>query len=440
MTRPNSVTTNYGYDNLSHLLSVLHQVSGSTIDGASYTVDSAGNRTAKTDQRLALTTNYGYDSIYQLLSATQSGSTTESYSYDPVGNRLSSLGVASYTNNTSNELTATSNATYSYDLNGNATTKNNSTGITTYAWDFENRMTSVTLPASGGTVSFKYDPFGRRIYKSSSTATSVYAYDDDNLIEETNASGTVVARYAQTENMDEPLAMLRSSATSYYEQDGLGTVTSLSNAAGALAQTYTFDSFGKQTASSGSLTNPFQFTSREFDAESSLYFMRARYFDPATGRFISEDPSGFNDGVNFYRYVHNNPIDNSDPTGLTTYKGFPADKEADLRNAVNDALKKLRDTCSTGHSCAGADGQKIANTIENATFVYQPKSKLCGHTGPVTFLQLRHTFGLGPAAFGPSCCSLASTLVHEVVHGMTHLSDKKPDQVEKDCFGCVVPE
>jgi RHS repeat-associated protein len=91
-----------------------------------------------------------------------------------------------------------------------------------------------------------------------------------------------------------------------------------------LAQTYTFDSFGKQTASSGSLTNPFQFTSREFDAESSLYNMRARYFDPVTGRFCSEDPSGFNDRVNFYRYVHNDPIDNTDPTGLTTYEGFSA--------------------------------------------------------------------------------------------------------------------
>jgi YD repeat-containing protein len=79
-------------------------------------------------------------------------------------------------------------------LNGNAATKNNSAGITTYAWHFENRLTSVTLPASGGTVSFKYDPFGRRIYKSSSTATSVYAYDGDNLVEETNASGAVVAR------------------------------------------------------------------------------------------------------------------------------------------------------------------------------------------------------------------------------------------------------
>jgi len=139
-------------------------------------------------------------------------------------------------------------------------------------------MTSVTLPGSGGTVTFKYDPFGRRIYKSSSIGTSIYTYDGDNLIEETNSSGAVVARYSQTQNIDEPLAMLRSAATSYYHADGLGSVTSLSNAAGALAQTYTFDSFGKLTASSGSLTNPFQFTSRELDTEPT---------STSTGRAIS---------------------------------------------------------------------------------------------------------------------------------------------------------
>jgi len=72
------------------------------------------------------------------------------------------------------------------------------------------------------TVSFKYDPFGRRIYKSSSSGTSVYAYDGDNLVEETNSSGAVMARYEATQNIDEPLAMLRSGATSYYHADGLG--------------------------------------------------------------------------------------------------------------------------------------------------------------------------------------------------------------------------
>jgi hypothetical protein len=76
-------------------------------------------------------------------------------------------------------------------------------------------------------LSFKYDPFGRRIYKSSSSGTSIFAYDGDNLIEETNSTGAVVARYEDTQNIDEPLAMLRSGATSYYHADGLGSVTSL---------------------------------------------------------------------------------------------------------------------------------------------------------------------------------------------------------------------
>ena len=89
------------------------------------------------------------------------------------------------------------------------------------------------------TISFKYEPFGRRIYKSSSSGTSIYAYDGDNLVEEANSSGAAVARYVRTRDVDEPLAMLRSAATSYYDADGVGSITSLSNAAGALAQTYT---------------------------------------------------------------------------------------------------------------------------------------------------------------------------------------------------------
>src|SRR5712664_939454 len=207
--------------------------------------------------------------------------TRTKYTYDPVGNRLSSLGLSPYVNNVSNELTSTPSTTFTYDNNGNTQTKVVGSNTTTYAWDFENRLTSVTLPGSGGTVSFKYDPFGRRIYKSSSSGTSVYAYDADNLIEETNASGAVVARYSQTQNIDEPLAMLRNSATSYYHADGLGSVTSLSNGAGSLAQTYGYDSFGKQTSSSGSLVNPFKFTARESDTETALYSLRARYFDAA---------------------------------------------------------------------------------------------------------------------------------------------------------------
>jgi RHS repeat-associated protein len=177
-------------------------------------------------------------------------------------------------------------------------------------------MTSVTLPGSGGTVTFAYDPFGRRIKKVTSTTTSIYAYDGDNLVEETNSSGAVVARYSQTQNIDEPLAMLRSGTTSYFHADGLGSVTSLSSAAGSIVNTYTYDSFGKLTASTGSLVNPFQYTARESDSETGLYYYRARYYDPAVGRFVGEDPIAFNGGNNFYAFVENDPSNLNDPFGL----------------------------------------------------------------------------------------------------------------------------
>jgi len=328
MTRPNGVATNYSYDNLSRLLSVLHQVGTSTIDGASYTYDSVGNRLTKTNQLSAVTSNYTYDPVNELTLVTQATNTTESYSFDPVGNRLTSLGISPYSNNTSNELTSTPTTSYSYDYNGNTLSSTTGSNTTSYTWDFENRLSSVTLPSAGGTVSFKYDPAGRRLQKvftqGSTSTTSNYVYDGKgpNLIEEVDNNGNVIARYIYSKAVDEPLAQLRSGTTSYYEADGLGSVTSLSSTGGALAQTYTFDSFGNTTNSTGSLTNRFQYTGREFDSETNLYFYRSRYYDPKAGRFVSEDSIRFDGGINFYNYVQGNPTTYRDPSGEIPVYGW----------------------------------------------------------------------------------------------------------------------
>lgn len=300
----------------SRLLNVLHKAGTATLDGAGYTYDNAGNRTAKTNYLNNVTEQYTYDPTYQLTQVTQGTTTTESYSYDAVGNRLSSLGMSPYAYNSSNELTSTPSATFTYDGNGNTATKVDSSGTTRYSWDFENRLSSVVLSGSGGAVTFKYDPFGRRVQKNSSSTTTNYLYDGDNSVVEVDPAGTLLATYAQSAGVDEPLAELRNGTAGYYGQDGLGSVTSIAGIAGTLLNSDIYDSFGNLVASTGTLGNPFQYTGRDYDPETGLRYYRARYYDPTAGRFLSEDPLGFDSSNNFYTYVDNDPTNLDDPLGL----------------------------------------------------------------------------------------------------------------------------
>jgi RHS repeat-associated protein len=250
------------------------------------------------------------------LSAKQGTTTKESYTYDLVGNRLTSLGVSQYNYNSSNELTSTPSGSYTYDNNGNR--KSDPSGAA-YTWDYENRLTQEVLAGTGGTATFKYDPFGRRAQKvftkNGVTTTTNYFYDGANILQTEDQNGALVARYVDSLSVDEPLQETISGASSYYEQDGLGSVSSISSSAGALANMYTYDSYGKITASSGTIANSFQFTGREYDRETSIYYYRARYYDESVGRFLSEDPIGFHAGLNFYEYAYNDSTTLDDPTG-----------------------------------------------------------------------------------------------------------------------------
>jgi RHS repeat-associated core domain len=327
LARPNSVTSTYAYDSASNLLSVLHKKANTLLDGATYTYDGVGSRKTRQDNRTNVTSTFTYDPVYELTLVKQGTTTTENYSYDAVGNRLSSVGVNPYVYNSSNELNSTPSTTYSYDNNGNTLNKTAGANVTGYTWDFDNRLTQVTLPGSGGSVTFKYDPMGRRIQKSSSAGTTNYVYDGQNILEEVSTTGTVVARYTQGLGIDQPLAIARGGVTSYYHADGLGSITSLTNSSGAIANTYTYDSFGNQTASTGTVVNPFRFTGRELDSETGNYFYRARYYDQSTGRFLSEDGQQFSSGVDFYSYVKNSPIRFSDPMGLDIWIEGPSGAE-----------------------------------------------------------------------------------------------------------------
>jgi RHS repeat-associated protein len=199
------------------------------------------------------------------------------------------------------------------DANGN--TLSDASGKS-YSWDFENRLTQAVVPGTnGGTTTFKYDPFGRRIQKSGPLGTTNYLYDGANIIQETDNGGNVLARYAQGGWLDEPLSQSRAGTTSFYELDGNLSITSLTASSGAVANTYTYDSFGRQTATSGTIVDLFRYSGRDYDSETGLSYNRSRYFDPSAGRFLSADPIGFGGGINFYSYVHNDPVDWIDPWG-----------------------------------------------------------------------------------------------------------------------------
>jgi len=169
--------------------------------------------------------------------------------------------------------------------------------------------------------------------------TTNYLYNGLRSVEDVDGSGNILERYAQGVGVDEPLAELLSTTTNYYEQDGLGSATSLSSAAGVLTNTYSYDSFGKPAGSTGTVTNRFQYTGRELDSETGMYYYRARYFDPSAGRFLSEDPIQFIGGADFYSYVANNPMGFRDALGLCPTN--PWDRRA---NVVK--LLRAKNPCS----------------------------------------------------------------------------------------------
>jgi RHS repeat-associated protein len=102
----------------------------------------------------------------------------------------------------------------------------------------------------------------------------------------------------------------------YYHQDGLGTVTELTDINGSVAKAYAYDAYGNLLESPGTVEQPYTYTGREYDSESGLYFYRARYYDAGMGRFLQKDPVGLRGGINIYRYASNNPAKWRDPVGL----------------------------------------------------------------------------------------------------------------------------
>jgi RHS repeat-associated protein len=211
---------------------------------------------------------------------------------------------------------ANAGGTLSYDANGNLAGR----GTRTYSWDAENRLVQV---ADNGTpiASFTYDGWSRRSSKMVGSTTHDFVYDGINILEDRIVSGTTT-RYVHGPAVDRPLASVDSSGNpTYYLSDHLGSIVQATDASGAVTLTRQYDPYG--VLLQGETVSGYAFTGREWDEEIGLYYFRARYYDPAIGRFISADPVGFSAGPNLYAYVDGRPLSLTDPEGLQGKGGGP---------------------------------------------------------------------------------------------------------------------
>jgi RHS repeat-associated protein len=234
-----------------------------------------------------------------------------------VGNRTSQTapgGTTNYTYDANNRLTQAGTTTYTYDGNGNLTAT--STGRT-FTWDVFNRLTQATGP--GGTVTHTYDGDGLKTRRVGPDGTRNYYYDGIKPIWETDGAGAMTAQYDRDIFGNLLSRREASGARRYYHFDGLGSTTALTNESGAATSTLLYDAWGNQRAASGSDQGRYRFTGAELDAATGLYHMGARFYDPTIGRWLSEDPvqdKHFEPAtLNFYAYVHANPLVHTDPDG-----------------------------------------------------------------------------------------------------------------------------
>jgi RHS repeat-associated protein len=185
-----------------------------------------------------------------------------------------------------------------------------------YAFSMGKQDNTIGRDEISGTpaIAYSYDYSGRRYRRTVGTTNYDYIYDGQNLIGQRT---TGVQDFVFGPGIDEPLATKIGSNIYYYSVDGLGSVALLTDTTGAVQNSYVYDAWGVTRSQSGSLANPFTYTSREANEAGMLYY-RARFYYPNIDRFISEDTEKFYDGVNFYAYVQNNPINASDPTGKQT--------------------------------------------------------------------------------------------------------------------------
>jgi len=275
------------------------------------------------------TETYSYDPLYRLTGITEAnGSTLESVTYNPTGDRLSktgsgqATGAYSYNANT-HQLVATGSYTRAVDADGNTTAITAASGNLGFGYNDRNRM--AVAQVAGSTVgSYTYDALGERISKVAGTTSETYSYDEGQQL--LSEQGTTNRDYVWMGGI--PVANVDTTGTSstitYVTADQLGTPRVIADGSGATLwqlpyQGNAFEELSP-TATTGYVYN-LRSAGQYYDAESGLNYNVNRYYDPGTGRYIEFDPLGLKAGPNGYAYVSGDPLDHVDPLGLIKWTG-----------------------------------------------------------------------------------------------------------------------
>jgi RHS repeat-associated protein len=323
-TYPNGIETTFTYDSLNRVTGL-----GSQLGNYTYQLGATGNRTSASEPS-GRSVTWNYDGIYRLTNEAITGAPsgkngTLAYGLDPVGNRTSAsssitgLAPVSGTFTPDDEL-----ASETYDNNGNTT----STGGKTFAYDSENRLMSM-----GSTVALLCDGDGNRVAKSVNGVTTYYLVDDLNptgypqVVEELSGAGAVERVYTYgVQRISQDQVISNTWTPSFYGYDGGGSVRQLTNSAGAVTDSYEYDAFGNQLTTNQPTPNNYLYRGEQYDSDLGLYYLRARYYNPLTGRFMSRDPEDGKpvDPKSLHKYLYGNgdPVNGLDPTGKDAYDEY----------------------------------------------------------------------------------------------------------------------
>jgi YD repeat-containing protein len=291
-TNGNGTFSTYHYDSAGRLDSLTNWKNASEkISFFYYTFDKHGNRKTMRDKRGLH--SYTYDAAHRLTNVIYADGSTESFTLDGSGNRISRTknGVTTpYTYNAADQIQTAGADTFTFDANGN-TISQTSDRPRTYQYDGENRLVEVMF-SNQKKVQYKYDPFGDKIEKQDTlSVVTKMLYDGDNLFNELDAANVVQNAYTTALGMNSWIAMESGGSNYFYMQDGLNSTTEITNSNSNVVNSYTYDAFGNLNLSTGSVPNNILFNGRIYEAETRLFDYKLGWYNPDIGGMTTDNPN-----------------------------------------------------------------------------------------------------------------------------------------------------